>query len=44
MAFADNRLTKLNLPDNYQSNIHSWSDNVGNTYKSGDTVTNLNGS
>lgn len=40
-AFYDNQLIEFNLPDNYQGNIHSWSDSESNTYKSGDLVSNL---
>jgi hypothetical protein len=40
-AFDGNDLTSFNLPANYQGNIHSWSDDEGNTYKNGDLVSDL---
>ncbi len=34
-------MTQFNLPANFQGNIHSWSDENGGIYKSGDVVRDL---
>ena len=40
-AFANNPLTEIGLRENYEGNIHYWSDADGSIYESADVVTNL---